>query len=222
MQPQKLKVLLVDDHVVLLSGLRLLLTNTTDLAVVGEATTTLGALEQSRLHQPDVILLDINLGCSSGLDLLPELKKASPRSNILLLTMYSEEDYLQRALELGARGYILKKASDQDLLRAIRAVGRGETYLDPALASALVDLALGKRGKKHTAVPAEDVLSSREKEVLSFIAGGYTNKQIADTLVISIKTVETHKANIKEKLGLKKRSDLVRYALENNLLRQKP
>ncbi|GAW91244.1 response regulator [Calderihabitans maritimus] len=221
MQQRKLKVLLVDDHVVLLSGLCLLLENTNDLEVVGKATDRMSALEQCRKLKPDVLLLDINLGDNSGLDLIPEVQRISPETNILLLTMYDEEDYLQRALELGARGYILKKASDQELLAAVRAVGQGGTYLDPAIATSVVNLALGRKKKGEERPSSNGVLSSREKEVLGLVALGYTNQQIADELTISIKTVETHKANIKEKLGIKKRSDLVRYALENNLMPEK-
>lgn len=218
MKQKRFRVLLVDDHAVLLSGLQLLLDNTDDLEVVGEATNGAEALAACKSLKPDVMVLDINLGDTDGLDLVPEIKKIAPRTNILLLTMYGEEEYLQKALELGAKGYIIKKASDSELLAAIRAVGRGETYLDPTLATSLVNLALGRNARGAGKAADKPVLSTREKEVLGLVALGYTNKQIAEELVISIKTVETHKANIKTKLGLKKRSELVQYAMENGLI----
>lgn len=218
MKQKRFRVLLVDDHAVLLSGLQLLLDNTDDLEVVGEATNGAEALAACKSLKPDVMVLDINLGDTDGLGLVPEIKKIAPRTNILLLTMYGEEEYLQKALELGAKGYILKKASDSELLAAIRAVGRGETYLDPTLATSLVNLALGRNAGGAGKAADKQVLSTREKEVLGLVALGYTNKQIAEELVISIKTVETHKANIKTKLGLKKRSELVQYAMENGLI----
>jgi len=163
-----------------------------------------------------VIVLDINLGDTNGLELVPQIKSLSPKTNILVLTMYGEEEYLQKALELGAKGYVLKKASDNELLTAIRTVGRGESYLDQTVAKTLVTMALGSNTLKKEA--DRELLSSREQEVLALVALGYTNKQIAGELIISIKTVETHKANIKIKLGLNKRSELVRYAMDNNLI----
>jgi len=212
----RLRVLLVDDHAVLLSGLKLLLGNTKDLEVIGEAKNGSDAAEASKFLKPDVIVLDINLGDTNGLELVPQIKSLSPKTNILVLTMYGEEEYLQKALELGAKGYVLKKASDNELLTAIRTVGRGESYLDQTVAKTLVTMALGSNTLKKEA--DRELLSSREQEVLALVALGYTNKQIAGELIISIKTVETHKANIKIKLGLNKRSELVRYAMDNNLI----
>ncbi len=212
----RLRVLLVDDHAVLLSGLKLLLGNTNDLEVIGEAKNGSDAAEASKFLKPDVIVLDINLGDTNGLELVPQIKSLTPKTNILVLTMYGEEEYLQKALELGAKGYVLKKASDNELLTAIRTVGRGETYLDQTVAKTLVTMALGSNALKKEA--DRELLSSREQEVLALVALGYTNKQIAGELIISIKTVETHKANIKIKLGLNKRSELVRYAMDNNLI----
>ena len=206
----------MDDHAVLLSGLKLLLGNTKDLEVIGEAKNGSDAAEASKFLKPDVIVLDINLGDTNGLELVPQIKSLSPKTNILVLTMYGEEEYLQKALELGAKGYVLKKASDNELLTAIRTVGRGESYLDQTVAKTLVTMALGSNTLKKEA--DRELLSSREQEVLALVALGYTNKQIAGELIISIKTVETHKANIKIKLGLNKRSELVRYAMDNNLI----
>ena len=218
MQQKRLRVLLVDDHEVLLSGLRLLFENTADLKVIGQASNREDALEESWRLKPDVIVLDINLGETNGLELISEIRKINPKSNILLLTMYNEEVFLEKALEEGAKGYILKKASEMELVTAIRAVGRGETYVDPSLANSLVRRALGKKHHPNKSRTTEGELSLREKEVLGLVALGFTNLQIAEELVISVKTVESHKANIKKKLGINRRSDLVRYAMEQQLV----
>ncbi|TDA70092.1 MAG: response regulator transcription factor [Clostridia bacterium] len=215
-----LRVLVADDHTLLRSGLRLLLEKAENIQVVGEAATRQEALAQVRALQPDIVILDIHLEDGSSLDLICAIKESSPRSKILVLTMYDDEGYLRQALAAGCDGYVLKKAADAELLTAITAVSQGKAYVDPSLTRYLVKQALHHspaqtiRGPKGS---EEAPLSEREKEVLRLVARGLSNQEIAATLFISIKTVETHKAHIREKTGLKRRSDLVRYAREHGL-----
>lgn len=215
---RKIKLLLVDDHAVLRSGLRLLLSTQPDMEVVGEGSSGEEALELTRELKPDLVVLDLTMPGRSGFEVLEDLKRQSPKVKVLVLTMHEDEEYLRHVLKYGGNGYILKRAADVELLSAIRAVARGEVFIEPAMTQALVKDLMPKGdpgGKK------EHGLSDREKEVLKLVALGFTNQQVADTLTISIKTVESHKARIKEKLNLSRRSDLVRYALAEGLLPNK-
>jgi len=212
-------VVLADDHALVRSGLRLLLAADEAFQVVGEASTRVELLELCRRARPDIVLLDVRLDDGPSLDLIPRIKETSPSTRILVVTMYDDAEYLHQALAFGGDGYLLKKAADIELLTALRAVAAGKTYIDPSLARSLVEQALGRTAgprvrKEEAGVP----LSEREKDVLRLLARGYSNQEIADQLCISVKTVETHKAHIREKLQLKRRSDLVRYAHEHNLL----
>jgi two-component system, NarL family, response regulator NreC len=217
-EKHKIGLLLVDDHAILRGGLKLLIDSEQDMQVLGDTGSAEEAVRLCARLRPDVILLDITLPQSSGLEVLQQVKHCSEGVKVLMLTMHEDEAYLSEAMKLGASGYILKKAADVELLSAIRAVYRGAMVVDPALTQMVVEK-LYRQGARGNSVPAGE-LTAREQEVLRLVALGYSNRQIADSLVISIKTVETHKANIKEKLQLHKRSDLVRYAMEQGLIQQ--
>lgn len=213
----QIKLVLADDHAVLRGGLRLMLNTQEDMEVVGEAANGEEAIHLCREIKPDIILLDLTMPGLSGLEAIEGIKRDNPATKILVLTMHDDEGYLKMVLKSGCSGYILKKAADVELISAIRTVNRGEVYIDPLLVRHLVN--------DYIAPPEQDeprhvksALSERENEVLKLIALGYTNKQIADELFLSVKTVETHKSNIKEKLNIRSRSDLVRYAIQNGLL----
>lgn len=214
----KIRILLADDHAVLRGGLKLLLHTQPDMTVIGEARDGQETVELCKALKPDVLLLDLNMPGKTGLNALEELKGTGTR--VLVLTMYDDVAYLRQAVEWGAAGYILKSAADVELISAIRAVARGDSYYDPALTKPLIDYFVNRGEKRIASQKAVDHLSDREKEVLRLVALGYTNRQIAEELMISIKTVEAHKANIREKLKLKGRAELVRFAMEQGLLSQ--
>ncbi|MBI3362469.1 MAG: response regulator transcription factor [Chloroflexi bacterium] len=209
-------ILLADDHAVLRAGLRMLLDAQPDLTVVGEAGQGSEALKLAGELKPDLILLDLTMPGLSGLEALPLLRKAAPESHVLILTMHDDESYLRQALRTGAAGYVLKKAADNELLSAIRAVMRGEVYVHPSLTKALIEDLL----PDSPAIPRDpwDELSEREREVLVLVALGHTSAEIAERLSISPKTAETYRARGMEKLGLRSRAALVKYALGKGLL----
>lgn len=213
----KIKILLVDDHAVLRKGLHLILDGQDELKVVGEAARGEEAISKCCSLKPDIILLDLSLPDKSGLEVLKELKIKCPHVKVLILTMHEDEAYLRDAIKGDANGYILKKAADTELISAIRAVIRGEMVVDPALTKSLFQSIYPAKNEKRT---NKQSLSQREKEVLKLVALGYTNQEIAENLIISIKTVESHKARIKEKLDMTRRSDLVRYAMAEGLLEE--
>lgn len=215
----KIGIFIVDDHAVLRTGLKLLLSTQNDMEIVGETGSGKEALEMAAALVPRVILLDLSLDDLNGLDILLELKSIDPKIKVLVLTMHDNEGYLHKVLESGGDGYILKKAADVELLTAIRAVNRDEIFLDSSLTKAVLKNIYNSHRKDfQESKEDEDVLSGREKEVLRLVALGYTNRQIAEQLLVSIKTVESHKAKIREKLNMNYRSDLVKYAIEKGLL----
>jgi two-component system, NarL family, response regulator NreC len=217
----KIGIFIVDDHAVLRTGLKLLLGTQKDMEVVGETGSGKEALQMAAELIPRVILLDLSLDDLNGLDILVELKSIDPRIKVLVLTMHDDEGYLHKVLEGGGDGYILKKAADVELLTAIRAVNRDEIFLDPSLTKAVLrNIYSSHRKDFQESKEDEEILSNRENEVLRLVAFGFTNKQIADQLLVSIKTVESHKARIREKLNLNYRSDLVKYAIKKGLLSQ--
>ena len=216
----KHRVLLADDHAVLRAGLRLLINSQPDLEVVGEASTGLETLEQASRHDPEIVLMDIGMPGMDGLETARRLKAATPGVKVLFLTMHEDEEYLRRALAVGAAGYCPKSAADSELLSALRAVARGNVYIHPSHARLLVEGLLPDAGR--TASPGPSVLSDREREVLRLVALGHTNQQAAQQLFLSVKTVETYRARLMEKLGLRSRAALVRYALEHGMLTTGP
>lgn len=214
---QPIRILVTDDHAVLRAGLTALLNAEDDLTVVGEAADGSECLRVAQRLQPDVILLDINMPGVNGLDALPLLRQAAPNSRVLVLTMHDDATYLRQVLRAGGAGYVLKQAADKELLSAIRTVHSGGTFLHPAHAQALLDdpTPVNEASNDDKALAQ---LSEREQEVLKLIALGYSNKEIAGKLYLSVKTVETYKARIMEKLDLTTRAALVRFALQHKLL----
>ncbi len=216
-----IRILIADDHAVLRTGLRMLLEAQPDMEVVGEAADGATALHEARAHRPDVILLDISMPGMKDLWALQRLRETLPQCRPLILTMHDDEGYLRQAFREGARGYVLKQAADVELLSAIRAVYRGDLYIHPTMARAVLEEALDLQVRASSGAAVNpDILSPREREVLRLLALGYTNRQIAEQLTLSVKTVETYRARIKEKLGLRTRAALVRYALRAGLLEE--
>ncbi len=209
-----IRIVLADDHTVLRSGLRLLLINQSHLIVVAEASTGIQALVAVTEHQPDVLLLDLNMPEADGLSIIPQVRQNAPNTKILILTMHEDGNYLQQAIQAGASGYLLKKVADVELLMAIEAVMRGEMYIHSAMTQYLIKL---------PTPPTPDIdpwksLSEREYEVLKRVALGYTNTEIAEELFLSQKTVETYRARGMEKLDIQTRAQLVKSAMAHGHL----
>jgi two-component system response regulator NreC len=217
----RIHVLLADDHVVLRTGLRMLINAQPDMEVVAEASNGEDAARLAREVRPDIVLMDITMPGAGGIEATIRIRRESPAVRVLALTMHDDAAYLRSILAAGAAGYVVKRAADAELLSAIRTTYRGETYLAPSLAGAMVQEALGRKPRKGNAEIPGDTLSEREREVLRLVAQGHTNEEIADRLFISAKTVATYRARLMEKLGLKTRADLVRYALAIGLLTSK-
>jgi len=213
------RVLLADDHAVLRAGLRLLLTGQNEFEVVAEASTGSEALSLAERLQPDLILLDLSMPGIGGMDALPTLRKIAPSAKILILTMHDDPQYLRQALKQGASGYVLKKAADAELISAIRAVLRGEMYVHPSMTRTLLEDILPE-AKSFSADLTWASLSEREQEVLKMVALGHTSAEIADQLSLSAKTVETYRARGMEKLGLRTRAALVKFALQEGLIKK--
>ncbi len=212
-----IRVFLADDHAVFRNGLRILLEKEKDIEVVGETGSGPDTLQALDACKADVLLLDINMPGLSGNRVAEELLKKRPAPAIVVLTMHEDEYYLQELLRIGARGYVLKKSTGTEVIHAIRAAYRGDTYIDPALANLVVSPYVGHAtGKKSSRL---DVLTQREKEVCTLLAYGHTNNEVAEKLCISDRTVETHRNNIMGKLGLTSRAELVRFAIDNGLLK---
>ena len=211
----KTRILLADDHAVLRSGLKMLLNAQTDLVVVGEATNGNEALNAVREHSPDLLLLDISMPQTDGLQVLQQIRRTHPNVRVLVLTMHEEEGYLKRALEAGAAGYCPKSAADAELISAIRAVMRGNVYIHPSHTKILLDKML-----PTSAPSAAADLSERESAVLKLVALGHTNQEIAEQLALSVKTVESYRARGMEKLGLSSRAALVRYAIQEGWMKE--
>ena len=208
-----IRVVLVDDHAVVRSGLRLLLDANDDLEPVGEAGSAREAVFEARTLEPDVILLDVVMPDQSGLDIIPTLLHERPETKILVLSMQDDPQYVRQAFAAGASGYVLKEAADTEVVAAVREVARGGRYVHPELGARLVAADTDERRRAE-----EDPLSEREREVLRLLALGHTNQEIAKQLYISVRTAETHRAHIMQKLRLSNRAELVRYALAQGLL----
>lgn len=214
----RISLLLVDDHEVVRSGLRMLLENEADLLILGEASTGGQALDMAERLKPDVVIMDITLPDISGIDATRRIKGAYPKVAIVALTIHEDQQYFFEMLQAGASGYVPKRAAPDDLITAIRAAHRGETYIYPSLAKLLVGDFLSRSGEEG-AKETMNGLTPRENEVLSLLAEGKTNDEIADLLTISVHTVARHRENLMGKLGLHSRSELVKYAIRKGLIK---
>lgn len=210
------RILLADDHVLVRRGVRLILDNEPDLSVVAEAGDGAEAVEMAQDEQPDLAILDIAMPRLTGLQAARQLTRLLPDLRILILTMYDNEQYLFEALKSGASGYVLKSVADRDLVEACRAAVRGEPFLYPGAVTSLIRSYLDRAGQGEP-VP-ERAITDREEEILKLVAEGHSSKEIADLLVISIKTVERHRSNLMAKLGMKDRLELTRYAIRAGLI----
>jgi two-component system, NarL family, response regulator NreC len=207
------RVLIVDDHAVVRAGLALLVNAETDLEAVGEAGNARDAILEARTAKPDVILMDVMMPEQSGIDAVPQLVHEHPGVKVLVLSMQDDPSYVREAFEAGASGYVLKEAADAEVVAAIREVAGGGRYVHPELGARLVAAETAERRRAE-----EDPLSDREREVLRLLALGHTNQEIAKKLYISVRTAETHRAHIMQKLRLSSRAELVRYALAEGML----
>jgi two-component system response regulator NreC len=207
------RVLIVDDHAVVRSGLKLVLESEEGIEPIGEAGSARDAVFEARSTKPDVILLDVVMPGQSGIEVIPTLLKENPDTKILVLSMQDDPHYVREAFAAGASGYVLKEAADREVVAAVREVAGGGRYVHPELGARLVTADSEQRRRAE-----EDPLSERESEVLRLLALGHTNQEIAKQLFISIRTAETHRSHIMQKLRLSSRAELVRYALERGLL----
>ena len=208
-----IRVLVVDDHSVVRSGLRRVLDAEPDIETVGEAPNAERAVFEAMEHKPDVVLMDVVMPGKSGIEGTPAVLQAVPETRVLVFSMQDDPRYVREAFEAGASGYVLKEAADTEVVAAVRAVAAGERYVHPALGARLVAAEAEERRRAEA-----DPLSDREREVLSLLALGHTNQEIAQKLFISVRTAETHRAHIMQKLRLSSRAELVRHALAEGLL----
>jgi two-component system, NarL family, response regulator NreC len=208
-----IRTAIVDDHAVVRSGLRLVLESEEDIEVVAEAADARNAVFEARAHHPDVILLDVVMPGRSGIEAIPDLLQESPESKVLVLSMQDDPAYVREAFGAGASGYVLKEAADAEVVAAVREVAGGRRYVHPALGARLVAAEAEERDRAEA-----DPLSEREHEILRLLALGHTNQEIAGQLYLSVRTVETHRAHIMQKLRIQTRAELVRYALEQGML----
>jgi two-component system, NarL family, response regulator NreC len=212
MQSRKIRVLLADDHTILRKGVRMLIEAQADMEVVGEAKTGREAVRQASHLKPDIVVMDVSMPELNGIEGPRQICGELPHTRVVALSMHKDSVYVREILRAGARGYLLKDSEDDDLVKAIRSVHRGEAFLSPAISDAvLTDY------RKHVTNPV-DLLTSREREVLTMVADGKTNKEIAATLNLSVYTVESHRGSVMEKLNLHNTGDIVRFALRNGLI----
>ncbi|MBI5741450.1 MAG: response regulator transcription factor [Nitrospirae bacterium] len=214
----KIRVLIADDHALVREGIAAFLKLCSDIEVIAEASDGIAAIENAKRFKPDVMLMDIAMPRLGGLEATIELKKVIPDLKILVLTQYDDKEYVSRFLKAGVSGYLLKQAVGSDLTSAIRAVNRGETYLYSSIASEVVASYLGREKRLSVEDPYEK-LTDREKQVLKLLADGHTHKEIANILIISVKTVIAHHSNISEKLNIHNRSALVKFAMQKGIIK---
>ena len=210
-----IRVLIVDDHAVVRSGLRRVLEAEDDIEVVSEAGDMRGAVFEARAQKPDVVLMDVVMPGPTGIEATPAVLKEAPETKVLVLSMQDDPHYVREAFSAGASGYVLKEAADAEVVDAVREVSGGGRYVHPALGARLVAAEAEERARAD-----EDPLSDREREVLRLLALGHTNQEIAEMLYLSVRTVETHRAHIMQKLRLSTRAELVRYAIEQGFLEE--
>ena len=212
----KIRLLLVDDHEIVRAGIRMLFLAESGMEIVGEVGSGQEAIEAVREFTPDVVIMDVAMPGMTGIEATRQIKEASPETVVLALTMYDDEQYFFEMLNAGASGYIPKRAAPDDLVSAIRVVNQGNVFLHSTLAKFLMKDVLGQA--ETNAEQAVPELTPREREVLTYIAEGFTNREIAEALVISVKTVDRHRENIMQKLNLHSRVELVKFAIEKGLI----
>jgi two-component system response regulator NreC len=215
-----IRVMIADDHAILRSGLKMLINSQADMEVVSEASNGEQAVQAARETKPDVALMDLTMPPAAGTSAIQEIARAFPGTRVLVLTMHDDPAYLRAVLAAGAWGYVLKRSVDAELLAAIRAVRRGGIFIDPGMASVFVQDLLVRRGGKDRSGKDQPkkILSDRELQVLGLVARGFSSPQIAKQIFLSVKTVETYRSRFAGKLGLRTRSDIVRFAVQMGLL----
>ena len=214
---QKIKVLIVDDHTLVRDGIRALLALVADVRVVGEAANGREALEKVKKLAPDVVLMDLAMPIMSGLESTRRIRKRFPGTKVLALTQYEDREYIVPTIEAGARGFVSKTAAFTELASAIQAVYQGESFLSPIAAAAVVEECQQKVSTEGETDSYRN-LTDREREMLKLVAEGYTAREIADMLVISLRTVETHKTNLMRKLNIRNKADLIRFAIRRGII----
>jgi two-component system response regulator NreC len=214
---QKIKVLIVDDHTLVRDGIRALLALVADIQVVGEAANGKEALEKVKRLAPDVVLMDLSMPIMSGLEATRRIRRRFPGTKVLALTQYEDREYIVPTIEAGARGFVSKTAAFSELASAIQAVYQGGSFLSPMAAAAVVEECQQKVTMEGGKDPYQN-LTDREREMLKLVAEGYTAKEIADMLVISLRTVETHKTNLMKKLNIHNKADLIRFAIRKGII----
>lgn len=211
----RIRVLIADDHAIVRDGIKALLTLADDIEVVGEAGDGREAIERVAALEPDVVVMDIAMPGLGGLEATIEIKRTHPRTKVLVLSQYEDREYIRRFLKIGVSGYVLKKSAGTDLTGAIRAVFRGGLVLDPEVARE----AMQDAGRANDSADPYESLTDREKQVLKLVAEGHSNKEIADLLTISVKTAMSHREHVMDKLGLHSRTDLIKFALREGIIR---
>ena len=214
----KIRVMIADDHAILRAGLKMLVNAQADMEVVSEALDGEQAVQMARESRADVVLLDLTMPRVGGMKALQEMARDCRETRALVLTMHDDPAYLRSALAAGACGYLLKRAVDAELIVAIRAVHRGGIFVDPRLANVLVQDVIAKRNAKAGSTGPAKILSRRELQVLRLVARGYTSAEIAKQIFVGVKTIETYRSRLAEKLGLRTRSDVIRFAVQMGLL----
>lgn len=214
---ETIKIILADDHTLIRAGLKALLSFSPEFEVIGEADDGLSAIHQVEEKHPDILILDLSMPNMSGIDCIKEIRSRGLHCNILVLTMYDDEEYIKEVMRSGADGYLLKKSADSELIAAIHKIYHGKKYLNEAISETLIDSLLRSAPTKADITDPYILLSIREREVLRYLAKGFTNSEIAEILSLSPKTIDTYRSRIMNKLNIKKKSELVNYAMQHRL-----
>lgn len=214
---ETIKIILADDHTLIRAGLKALLSFSPEFEVIGEADDGLSAIHQVEEKHPDILILDLSMPNMSGIDCIKEIRSRGIDCRILVLTMYDDEEYIKEVMRSGADGYLLKKSADSELIAAIHRIYHGKKYLNEAISETLIDSLLRSAPTKADISDPYVLLSIREREVLRYLAKGFTNSEIAEILSLSPKTIDTYRSRIMNKLNIKKKSELVNYAMQHRL-----